>query len=508
MADGTVGVIEPQAATTASPPPVPQALPAPPSSAAGETAAGEKGMPKGKDKDAEKDKDQAAARDPIHDLVDRLERVRPQVEMADAPLAARIKRLVDQAETPGKAESAPFRTGLAYAVQDFEKLVGKAVAMPQDLREEMGRLAATAPGLTNNRMQDLVRATPTIADRGLVRDIRATATSVAGERDQDSPDVRDRIDVLQNRVRLAAHPADVQGPKGAAGAQARPPEPEPGDPGPSAPPGADTGSGRATDSQRAAKAVGTGEATVPVEVHPPAPTPLQPAAYQVQQPGGPGATVAIMSALRRPEAPSPAPWDRQLTPLGDRLAAFMERGQANRDEAVVTAAERSGQEAARALQAFANGPGAAVMGKIRAAARTDPDGMQGVVAGMREGGRYEDLRHGFDAGLQQEKGLAAALDRVSVAVGQYGAHRAAVDAVAATRASAASVAARFDKLDAEVGAAAASTPSRQEGKSQLGELAEKMGDKAAEIAKKAADALRAVFQRSPGAEHGPSGPSP
>ena len=66
-----------------------------------------------------------------------------------------------------------------------------------------------------------------------------------------------------------------------------------------------------------------------------------------------------MSALRRQEPVNPvtpAPWDRQLTPLKERIAGFMERGQVNRDEAALQAAERSGEAAARALQAFAHGP--------------------------------------------------------------------------------------------------------------------------------------------------------
>ena len=76
----------------------------------------------------------------------------------------------------------------------------------------------------------------------------------------------------------------------------------------------------------------------------------------------------------------------------------------------------------RALQAFVHGTGVGSMGKFQAAGKADPDGLAGVVSGMREDGPYADLRHTFNADLVREKGLAGALDRASAAVGQYGVH--------------------------------------------------------------------------------------
>lgn len=455
----------------------------------------------------------AARRDPIRDLVNKLERTRPDVERADAPLAATIKGIAAAAQTPGALEDAKVRTRIAYTLQDVEKLSGQVANVPGELREEMARLARTYPGLRHEGMQELVRATPGIADRGLVRDIRATAASIAAERDQVSPDAQSRVDVLANRVGVAAR-AD------APAAAAEKPEARGAvlvDKAKAAPSDIGTGSAgnRGADREAGAPAnsplpAQTDAARGPATVPPAAPQQQQqPAAMQLS--GGQFATVAIMSALRRQEPVNPvapAPWDRQLTPLKERIAGFMERGQVNRDEAALQAAERSGEAAARALQAFAHGPGAAVMGKVQTAGRTDPNGEAGVVAGMREGGPYQDLRREFNAELGRDKALAAALDRAAAAVGQYGADRAAADGIATKRADAAAVTARFERLDAEVGAAAATTPSRNEGKSQLGDLADKLGDKAAELAKRAAEALRAAFGRGPGTGAQPSGPSP
>ncbi len=79
------------------------------------------------------------------------------------------------------------------------------------------------------------------------------------------------------------------------------------------------------------------------------------------------------------------------------------------------------------------------------------------------------------------------------------------DGTAAGRADATAITARFAKLDAEVGKAASETPSRKDGKSQMEEL----GEKAAELASKAVEAVRAAFKRTPGPEHQPSaGASP
>ncbi len=467
MADGSIGGAEPRKtapAAASSPPPVAQKGPE-----AAEPGAAVAGVQAGK-------AEEAKAKDPLRELIDKLGRTQEMVARVDPALAATIRGITDTVGIPGRVEEPMFRTKVAYALQDAERLVGPVVNLPLGVREEMTRLAATSPGLQNERMQELMRGTATMDDRGLVRVLRRDAAEIARAIDQTSPDMQSKVEALENRARLSPV-------------------------------------GKAAPNMQDATMKASGQAVeMPSRLAPGSRSPQaetvqqqQPASDQTQQQRGIGATFAIMSALRKPEPTSPAPWDQQLTPLKGRLARYMETAQANEEEASLRAAERSGQAAAEALRAFANGPGASIMSKIQAAGKTDPDGAAGVAAGMREGGPYADLRHTFNAGLLREKGLASALDSVSAAVSRYGADRTVADGIAASRADATAITARFAKLDAEVGKAASETPSRKDGKSQIEEL----GEKAAELASKAVEAIKAAFKRIPGPGQQPSaGASP
>ena len=161
-------------------------------------------------------------RDPVLDLVQRLQAAASVLGDRDVGLVKGINQLASQAAEPGRAEQPLFRTHVAYALQDMERIVGAgSTAMPAELRAEMTRLAATSPGLENRQMEALVRGTPDIADRGLVRDVRRAAALVAGMGpDQNTLEVREQIEVLENRVRLAARPAAAAG--GDAGLERRP----------------------------------------------------------------------------------------------------------------------------------------------------------------------------------------------------------------------------------------------------------------------------------------------
>ena len=432
------------------------------------------------------------AKEPLRDLIDRLGRTHDMIARVDPALAATIRGITEKVDAPGRMDDPMYRTRVAYALQDAEKLVGPVANLPQGLRKEMTQLAATSPGLQNERMQELMRSTAILDDRGLVRVLRRDAAEIARASDQTSPEVQSKVEVLENRVRLnalpdrasqtAAKPSDVTNMTSAAVGTAY----------------------QNVQAEAAAKVVGSASELPSRQVLSTVPQ-QQPASDQIQQSRGIGTTFAIMSALRKPEPASPAPWDQQLTPLKNRVARYNETAQANEEEASLRAAEQSGQAAVQALRAFANGPGASIMGKIQAAAKTDPDGAAGVAAGMREGGPYADLRHTFNAGLLREKGLASALDHASAAVSRYGADRTVVDSIAASRADATAITARFAKLDAEVGKAASETPSRKDGKSQMEEL----GEKAAELASKAIEAVRAAFKHTPGPEQRPAAsPSP
>lgn len=428
-----------------------------------------------------------SARDPIHDLVNKLQRSQGMVARVDPALGASIRAAAAQVDMPGRVDDPTFRTKVAYALQDIEKLAGPsaAIRMPDGLRTEMTALAATSPGLQNDRMQALLQGTATMDDRHLVRAIRRDAALVARAVDQTSADLQSRVEGLENQTRSGtrAEPVAV-----APAAPAPPMAPTP--------PNVAVAAAAPRKGQAPAAAAPAAQPEMAAEHQ----VALQPTAEQLQSVKGLGATFAIMAALRKPEPATPAPWDQQLTPLKDRIARYTERAQANEEEASLRAAERSGQAAIQALQAFAHGPGTGIMDKIQAAGKADPDGLAGVVSGMREGGPYAGLRHTFNADLVREKGLASALNRASVAVGQYGADRTRVDSVAEAQGSTTAIAAHFAKLDAEVGKAASETPGRKDGKSQMEEL----GEKAAELAHKAIEAVKAAFRRTPAVEQGPA----
>jgi len=156
-----------------------------------------------------------------------------------------------------------------------------------------------------------------------------------------------------------------------------------------------------------------------------------------------------------------------------------------------------------ALDAFRSGEGAAVMSRIGEAARAEPGGIAGVLSEMREGGRFADLRRQFNNALHTERGVAAAYDNAAAALAGYGQQRATLNEVIARRPEAISLSARFEQMDAEIGEAAANTPSRHDGKTMMDDLAQK----AAELLQRAVDAVKAAFGGSPSAAAG-AAPSP
>ena len=427
-------------------------------------------------------------RNPLRDVVERMDRAREHIGKADPQLSDTIKLLAERADRPGIMENPVYRGRVAYALMDLEKLAGPVSNMPEPLRQEMTQLATSVRGLQNERLQDLMRKTSEIADGGLVRDIRIVATDTAGRSSQETTTIRERVEVLENRARLSSGAAATTAKEASQGQQVeggpsvsagpkrnQPSEAQPGNPLPQVP---------------ADQVIARG----PTEAQPPQPF------GQVRVPG---LAASILSALHRPEQQRSASLDSTPTPMTERVTRFEQNLKEGKEERAFLGAEQSGRAAVEAMQAFASGPGATVMNRIRDAAKSDPSGMAGVMSEMRAGGVYADLRTQFDGAMVKEKGFAAAYDKASAAAGQYGKDRSAADAVMAQRSDVDALTSRFQKLDAQIGEAAGSIPGRKEGKSALEELAEK----AAEVISRAVDKVRAAFSNSPRASNGPS-PSP
>jgi hypothetical protein len=444
-------------------------------------------------------------RDPLRDVLDRMNRAREHVAAVDPHLSDTIRLLTERAEQPGRTESTNFRIRVAYALQDLEKLAGPVANMSEPMRQEMARLATTMPGLQNERLQELMRRTPEIQDVGLIRDIRVVAADAATRPAQDTASIRDRVDALESRARLTGGATeDRRTPSGPAREQETSPASMRTDPRqeqrvqsgpPNDNPAQDEGRRKVGAGQP-----GWSEGERQVQQAPAGHT--VPNGVQIR---APGLVASIMSAINQPSAQGPqrSPLDPTPTPMAERVNRFEQRMQEGREENSFRGAEQSGRAALEALQAFANGPGASVMNRIREAAKADPGGMAGVMSEMRTGGVYADLRQQFDGAMAKEKGFAAAYERAAAATGQYAKDRTAVEAIISQRPDAEALTGRFQKLDAQIGEATSSTPGRKEGKNALEDLAEK----AAEIISRALDRVKAAFSSSARASSSPS-PSP
>jgi hypothetical protein len=439
--------------------------------------------------DAKQSADSTSRRDPILDLITRLDRDAATIAARDPDLSRTVRQIAEAAARPGRTDDPAFRTRVAYALQDMEKLGGPIATVPPGLREEMSRLAVTAPGLQNERVQALMRATPTMDDARLVRDVRSLARDTVREgADQNSQGIGDRIDALENRVRLApSSPGATSNPDPRAVQQ----DSRADRPGPT--------NSETAQATRSPGNLSDAEKLVPnftrTEETPKARSGGDQPAPQATITGrGPGIAARALAALARHVMQENPSWERAPTSVADRSERHENLFQQRRDEATIQGADKSQRAALDALQAFSNGPGAGILTKIQDAAKTEPGGVQAVLSEMREGGRFAGLRSRFNADLALERGTAAAWEKMASSLQQYGADRSAVAAVGARQNNAGVLEARFEKLDAEIGKAASIIPSRHDGKSVMDDL----GEKVREILDRAVNAVKAAF--APAAE--------
>jgi hypothetical protein len=407
-----------------------------------------------------------ADKDPMQELLEHLQQAQPLIANIDRNLGQTVQTLAQHGADPERRAQPGFRHQVAYALQDLEKYPVWPIPITPEFRSEMTRLAATAPGLENERMLTLMRATATLEDKRLITDIRRTGTDIGAQRDQNATDINSQIEVLENRVRLSQ----------------RRPEPA----------ATDQHSGR---SRLAPSADGGNTASRADAV--PDNLALQRGATADQQPAhARGPLDTILAGMRGRDQRPGAPWDPPQTPMAGRLDAFERQMRESVAERALQRAEKSGRAALNALGAFRTGEGATVMNRIREAARSEPGGMAAVLSEMRVGGRFADLRQQFNNALETERGVTAAYDKAAVALARYGQHRVGIEQVIARRPDAANLSAKFEQMDAQIGEAAAGTPSRRDGKSMVDDLAQK----AAELLHRAIDAVRSAFGRSQSAE--------
>ncbi|MBS1103644.1 hypothetical protein JK202_11570 [Gluconobacter sp. Dm-62] len=495
----------------------------------------------------------------LADVFQSLERVRPQLEKDAPQLAGQITLLAQKHQDPDLASNDRFRTNVAYVLQDVERLVGPVLPQENGLRAEMIQRAMTVPGLSSETLKGFMGQTPDFMDQRLVDTVRSVSERVAsmGSDQQGNPELDEGLQSLSERVATAArfstHDPDAQAVTQDEQVDVRPvkpasefdgsPEPPPFDDIPDAaepedsedlrvqeaetsthpssgekadprmhpsPGGGDPGADQ-PQAQRPERPVGTeanekaareasnkGSADSKAQVRPrpekeEARTPEEEAdkkvIYQVR---GPGLFTRLAQAIR-PEAvqQTVTPGSNWMAKVQTMNAAHGQQADANH----LDQTEALGLKAQSALEAVQNTPASSVMREIAEAAKSEPNGMDGVLSEMRPGGRHEGLQSRFQAERSTNQAFAAQLKEAGEAVAAYGAHREKAADIGVQRGTEAQVEQRFNGLDSKIGELAKGVPGKEAGTSMVEDLSEK----ARELVKKAVEAVASVFRPSPSA---------
>jgi hypothetical protein len=157
-----------------------------------------------------------------------------------------------------------------------------------------------------------------------------------------------------------------------------------------------------------------------------------------------------------------------------------------RDAATLDAVRETGQQALKSHKTLENLEMAQVLNRINDAAKLV--GMNEVLAEMRPGGKYANLRKEFNAALKD----ASATDTYDKATGDlkiYADQRAEINEILKARPEARK---NFDDLDQEIAKKFLSLPGKDPGNSAIDEAA----DKVKEVLEKAINAVRAAFGRA------------
>ena len=233
--------------------------------------------------------------------------------------------------------------------------------------------------------------------------------------------------------------------------------------------------------------------------------PQQASVAVVQQQQKPQSLAGQITGWMRSPSTSP-PWAPPPVAMGDRVTSMQRALDQGRTDQLIRATETSGVSYMQAIETFATGPGAGILGKIEDAASTEPGGIQSVMRGMQPGGPYANLRTEFDDALQQDRVFAAAYNQVERTGAAWGQNRMALAAdFEAKQLDAKQLDARFARAEEAIGEATEKMPGRTPGKTVMEEL----GEKVAEILKRAAERVRSAFgvRATPQASSSPS-PSP
>lgn len=420
--------------------------------------------------------------DELRALLEKMTQAAATLGASDPGLQSRIGSLsLTASSNPSRTLQDGFRTSVAYALQDLQKATGQTVIADGPLAQEMRGRATTMPGLKFNSMEELLARTPEMDDRALVRDIRQIAGTIAGlGNNQDTEASRRLVNALETRLAPDAAPSAAPG----ASAQAQQePARAPSATARAAAAEAAPRSARQQDGQpqaSAAQPTAQGARTVPPH-------------RQGQQ------SSAIMDIVKRMRAPVPTGAETvtplPASPLAERVSLFEERLARGKTDRLIKEADQSGVQAIAAMEQFVRGPGRGVLGKLEAAASTEPGGMQAVMKEMQPGGRYANLRTEFDNAYQQDQTFRGAYDKMVDSVTRFGQDREAVSNNLTQRnLDPNQVDGRFQRAEETLGESLSKVPGKEPGKSALEEVAGKI----AEILHAAVERIKSIFR--PGEE--------
>lgn len=426
----------------------------------------------------------------IEDVLKTLDRVQSEYRKQAPGQAAAYDRLRQESREPDVHNDPGFRTRVAYAVQDVERLLGPTLEKEHPLRTEMTERAAHYPGLNEPVVAAMMRETHRL-QQPEVNAIRTLASElVEGRQDPDHPDIAHTIENLRATVfpepghdHAAGSAHDEKGQPDKTRGMASPGEGAPLGPEQSA--SSQPGQTHTTDPQKDFQEKQTGSAKDAPESRSTmdgngtkekaaANTRETNAAARDQEDvkvirGGGFARLAEAIASRIDSQPaSPASsWMEKAVDFSTRLHNA-------RDEKSLEATERLGKQAVEALRDLMERPASSIMAAISDAGKGDPDGVAGVLSEMKAGGRYADLHSQFVTEKQNNQAFAAQLENVTSRLEAYGKGREAAEATGQRMGMPGSVMQRFTQIDAEIGRTAAEVPGKKEGASALEDMSEKV----------------------------------
>ncbi|MCE2566300.1 hypothetical protein [Komagataeibacter sp. FNDCF1] len=432
----------------------------------------------------------------IEDVLKTLDRVQSEYRKQAPGQAAAYDRLRQESREPDVHNDPGFRTRVAYAVQDVERLLGPTLNDDHPLHAEMTERAAHYQGLNEPVVAAMMRETHRL-QQPEVNAIRTLASElVEGRQDPDHPDIAHTIENLRATVfpepghqpapghdHAAGSAHDEKGQPDKTRGMASPGEGAP--PGPEQSASSQPGQTHTTDPQKDFREKQTGPAKDAPESRSTmdgngtkekaaANTREMNAAARDQEDvkvirGGGFARLAEAIASRIDSQPA-----NPASSWMEKAADFSTRLHNARDEKSLEATERLGKQAVEALRDLRERPASSIMAAISDAGKGDPDGVAGVLSEMKAGGRYADLHSQFVTEKRNNQAFAAQLENVTSRLEAYGKGREAAEATGQRMGMPGSVTQRFTQIDAEIGRIAAEVPGKKEGASALEDMSEKV----------------------------------